>query len=296
MISHVSECISKVCVIGYGGLLTWIFRKLGVPLEGQNFPMSPNNMIGAKCLSNLHLKLNENGTLENVTEQINVQSDNKVETNKVEEEMEEQEKEGSEEEEQELVPSAIEKAEGCSDREHVEVTSKGEVVKEAVEKEKEDIGVSKEVVSMPIMKQSGSTPRKSRRLAAKGKRPIVVLDDDSTSYKTAEPSNPPSPKPTTPSSHHFPSPTPSPIPTSPPPVHTSQNQGFDQTTVPTAPLYSILLKLDELQSRFFAFQDEVRVSLASLTDQLTQMEARLGAKLDTFEVETEYIDEEAPTS
>ena len=178
----------------------------------------------------------------------------------------------------------------------MEVTSKGEVVREAVEKEKEDIGVSKEEVSMPIVKQSGSTPRKSRRLANKGKRPVVILDDDSTSYRTAEPSNPPSPKPTTPSSHHFPSPPPLPIPTSPLPVHSSQNQGFDQTTVLTAPLYSILLKLDELQSRFFAFQDEVRVSLASLIDQLTQMEARLGAKLDTFEVETEYIDEEAPTS
>ena len=86
----------------------------------------------------------------------------------------------------------------------MEVTSKGEVVREAVEKEKEDIGVSKEEVSMPIVKQSGSTPRKSRRLANKGKRPVVILDDDSTSYRTAEPSNPPSPKPTTPSSHHFP--------------------------------------------------------------------------------------------
>ena len=59
-------------------------------------------------------------------------------------------------------------------------------------------------------------------------------------------------------------------------------------------MFSILLKLDDLQARFFAFQDEVRVSLASLTDQLTQMEARLDAKLDTLEVETEYIDEEAP--
>ena len=180
--------------------------------------------------------------------------------------MEEQEEEGSENEEREPVPSATGKAEGRSDREQEEVTSKGQVVKEPVEKQKEDTGVNKEEVSMPIMKQSGSTPRKSRRLAAKGKRPIVVLDDDSTSYKTAEPSNPPSPKPTTPSSHHFPSPPPSQIPTSPPPVHTSQNQGFDQTKIPTSPLYSILLKLDELQARFFAFQDEVRVSLSSLTD------------------------------
>ena len=93
-----------------------------------------------------------------------------------------------------------------------------------------------------------------------------------------------------------PSPPPLPIPTSPPPVHTSQHQGVDQTTVPTAPLLFILLKLDELQACFVTFQDEVRVSLASLTDQMTQMEARLGAKLDTVEVETEYIDDEAPAS
>ena len=59
-------------------------------------------------------------------------------------------------------------------------------------------------------------------------------------------------------------------------------------------MFSILLKLDDLQARFFAFQDEVRVSLASLTDQLTQMEARLGAKLDIVELEMEYINEEAP--
>ena len=86
MISHLSDCISKRCTIGYGGLLTWVFRKLGVPLEGQNFSMGPNNKIGAKCLSNLHLKLNENGTLENVCEQSDVISDNKEGTNEVEKE------------------------------------------------------------------------------------------------------------------------------------------------------------------------------------------------------------------
>ena len=118
----------------------------------------------------------------------------------------------------------------------------------------------------------------------------MILDDDSTFYKTAEPTNPSSPKPTTPSSHQFSSPPPSPIPSSPPPVTT--NHGFDHTTVPTAPLFSIVLKLNDLQSRFFAFQDEIRVSLASLADQMTQMEARLGAKLDTVEVQTKYIDEE----
>ena len=61
MISHLSDCISKRCMVGYGGLLSWVFTKFGVPLVGLNFPMGPNNKIGAKCLTNLHLKLNENG-------------------------------------------------------------------------------------------------------------------------------------------------------------------------------------------------------------------------------------------
>ena len=161
---------------------------------------------------------------------------------------------------------------------------------EVVEKKKEE----NEEVSVLNKQQPSSTPRKSRRLASKGKRPVVILDDDSTSNKRAEPSNPSSPKPTTPSSHHFPSPQQSPIPSSPPPIHTSPNQGFGHTTVPTAPLFSILLKLNDLLSRFFTFQDEIRVSLASLADQMTQMDARLGAKLDTVELEIEYVYEEAP--
>ena len=60
MISHLSDCIEKRYLVGYGGLLTWIFRKFGVPLDGLQFPMSSNN-IGAKCLNNLHLKLNDKG-------------------------------------------------------------------------------------------------------------------------------------------------------------------------------------------------------------------------------------------
>ena len=165
-------------------------------------------------------------------------------------------------------------------------------MKEAVEEDKEE----NEEESVPNKQQSGSTPRKIRRLASKGKRPVVILDDDSTSYTTAEPSHPSSPKPTTPSSHHFPSPPQSPIPPSPPPVHTSLNQGLGDTTVPTTPLFSILLKLNELQSNFRDFKDEICVSLASLFAQMDQMEARLGAKLDTVEVETEYVDDEAPAS
>ena len=44
------------------------------------------------------------------------------------------------------------------------------------------------------------------------------------------------------------------------------------------------------------FKDEIRVSIASLSAQMAQMEARLGAKLDTVEVETEYVDDEAPAT
>ena len=86
MISHLSDCISKRCMVGYGGLLSWVFGKFDIPLVGLNFLMGPNNKIGAKCLSNLHLKLNENGILKNVCEQVDVNSDNKEETNEVEKE------------------------------------------------------------------------------------------------------------------------------------------------------------------------------------------------------------------
>ena len=72
MISHLSDCIEKKYVVGYGGLLTWIFRKFGVPLDGLLFPMSPNNKIGAKCLNNLHLKLNDNGMLEDANEEVEI--------------------------------------------------------------------------------------------------------------------------------------------------------------------------------------------------------------------------------
>ena len=152
----------------------------------------------------------------------------------------------------------------------------------------------------------GSKPRQSRRLASKGKKPVVIIDDDSTSYTIAEPSHPSSPKPATPSFHNFSSPPQSPIqpssppqspiPSSPPLVHTSPNQGLGDTTVPTAHLSSILLKLNDLQSSFLVFKDEIRVSIASLSAQMDQMEARLGAKLDTVEVETEYVDDEAPAT
>ena len=70
---------------------------------------------------------------------------------------------------------------------------------------------------------------------------------------------------------------------------------FALAVVDSAPAASsnlILSKLLDLQSQFTAFQDEVRVSLASIVDQLTLMENRLGAMLNTVEVQTEYIDKE----
>ena len=119
MISHLSDCIEKRNVVGYGGLLTWIFRKFGVPLEGLEFPMGPNMKIGAKCLQNLHLKLNEEGVLIHESEEVvDVESDEEViEEEEVlrEEEIEEkegekvEEKEKEREKEQEPVPTETDK-------------------------------------------------------------------------------------------------------------------------------------------------------------------------------------------
>ena len=254
MISHLNDCIAKRCMVGYGGLLSWIFSKFGVPLGDYSFPMGPSNMIGAKCLSNLRLKLNEEGILENIVEQIEIDSDN-----------EEQEEEGKEKEEQEEE----------EEKEEKEQEKKEEEEKE--EQEKEGDGVKEQEV-VPSEEEDQGVESK------------VSLEEDSR----AEPNSFPSSKPTTPPTHHFTPPLPSPTPRSPSPSF--HKHSFDQATVPTAPLYSILLKLDDLQDRFFKFQDEIRVSLASLADQMTQMEARLGAKLDTVEVETEYVDEDAPAS
>ena len=241
-------------MVGYGGLLTWIFKKFGVPLDGLHFHMSPNNKIGAKCLNNLHLKLNDNGILEDTNEQVSVvDSDKEEEAQKNEEEREENEEEVLEKEDQEPVPSAtVERAKDCSKREQGEEASKGEAEEqgEDVEEDIDDNDDSDEEVQLQGQKQPVATPRKSRRLASKRKSPTVDLDDDSTSHNTFEPTNdaPPSPKPATPPSHQIPSPPPSPIPFTPPPVttHTSPNHGFASTSVPTALLYSILLKLNDL--------------------------------------------------
>ena len=81
MISHLSDCIEKKYLVGYGGLLTWTFRKFGIPLDGLQFPMSPNNKIGAKFLNNLHLKLNDNGILEDANEEVDSNKDEEEKKN-----------------------------------------------------------------------------------------------------------------------------------------------------------------------------------------------------------------------
>ena len=143
-----------------------------------------------------------------------------------------------------------------------------------------------------MRKKAKSSKRKSRRLASKHKATMV---DETTSDTIPESTSnkPPSPKPTTPPPHQIPLPPQSPIHFTPPPFQSSPGTGCaNPDSVPAASSNLILSKLHDLQSQFTAFQDELRVSLASIVDQLTLMENRLGAKLDTVEVQTEFIDEE----
>ena len=151
---------------------------------------------------------------------------------------------------------------------------------------------SDEEVVIALRRKGKAVQRKSKRLASKQKAALV---DDITSETIPEPTSnePLSPKPTTPPPHHNPSPPQSPIHFTPPPFPSSPGTGCAiSDPVPEDSSHSVLSKLNDLQSQFSAFQDEVRVSLASIVDQFTMMEDRLGAKLDTVEVQTEYINEE----
>ena len=105
IISHLSDSIEKKYLVGFGGLLTCIFRKIGVPFDGLQFAMSPNKKIGAKCLNNLHIKLNDNGILEDANKEVEI----------VDSEKEEEEKKNeNENKDQETVPPATtKKADGC---------------------------------------------------------------------------------------------------------------------------------------------------------------------------------------
>ena len=214
----------------------------------------------------------------------------KSDVEEIEKEIKEEEKERKTEEEKEdqrAVPSASTEAE--TEKEQEEAVSKGEQVEEEknVELDDEQSSSEDEDLHMPlknIKKPSVLTPRKSRRLASKSSS---CLNVDITSQ------SPTSPKPDSPTPFHIPSPSPPPIPTSPHPTAFDD----DHTTVPPPPttLAHLLCKVLYLLSQLCAFQSEVRVSLTSLVDQLTQMESRLGAKLDTVEVQTKYVDEETAT-
>ena len=135
--------------------------------------------------------------------------------------------------------------------------------KEGDELDDDDDSSSDEEVRMPIKKKPVVTPSKTSRLASKGKRPVVGLDDDSSSHTTLEPqiNAPLFPKPATPPIHHIPSPAPSPIPSTPPPPpttatstspypYTSPGLGFaafsNPSSVPAATLDLVLNKLQDL--------------------------------------------------
>ena len=108
MISHLVDCIEKKYMIGYGGLLTWIFKKFGVPLEGLHFPVGSNNKIGAKCLTNLHLKLTDKGILEAAyigDRSDDVEEEGFIRGEQVKEEEKEKEDKKEEEGDQERVPT-----------------------------------------------------------------------------------------------------------------------------------------------------------------------------------------------
>ena len=82
----------------------------------------------------------------------------------------------------------------------------GETSKEEKGEDLDENDSSDEEVKMPIKKKPLVTPRKSVRLASKGKRPVVSLDDDSSTHTSHEPkkTTPSSPKPDTPPSQHIP--------------------------------------------------------------------------------------------
>ena len=223
MISHLADCIEKKYMVGYGGLLTWIFRKFGVPLEGLQFPVSYNNKIGAKCLTNLHLKLSNKGIPEDASIEDEEEEDSDEEKDEEKEKEKEKEDQKVAKEDQDTIPTAThEKADVQERGEQEEALSEGEASKE------EEGAFTDEEVRMSVKKKPIVTPRKSSRLASKGKHPVVSLDHDSSSHTTLEPqpTTPSSSKPTTPPTHHITSPPPPPIPSSPRPT----------TTTPTLPL------------------------------------------------------------
>ena len=132
--------------------MTWIFRKFGVPLDGLEFPMGPNTKIGAKCLHNLHLKLNDEGILVHAVEEVNDVESEEEKVEELKEQLVEEEKE------QESVPTAT--TETAKTREQGEAASKGEAKEKGDAMEDNDdytlsSDSSDEEVEMTMKKQSG---------------------------------------------------------------------------------------------------------------------------------------------
>ena len=168
-------------MVGYGALLTWIFKQFGVPLDTLQFPMSPNNKIGAKCLNNLHLRVSEKKILEDATVE-DVENEDSNQEKEEKEKVEEDQK--AEKEDTEPVPTTTHKeAEIGSQREQGEAVSEGETSKEddgeALENDDSDDDSSDEEVRISVQKKPIVALRKSCRLASKGKRLVVSFDDDS---------------------------------------------------------------------------------------------------------------------
>ena len=86
-------------------------------MEGLQFPISSNNKIGVKYLTNLHLKLTDKGISEAISI-VDVEEEASVEGEQKKEEEKEKEDKKEEEEDQEPVPTDVNKEE--------EVGSKGE--------------------------------------------------------------------------------------------------------------------------------------------------------------------------
>ena len=176
MISHFSDCIEKKYMVGYGGLLTWIFKNFEVPLERLQFPMSSNNKICAKCLTDLHLRLSDKEILEAAStedeeEEGSVGGDQEKQEEK---EKEKEDQKADKEDQRTLLTNTHEEVEvgslGAQEEvqeqgEQEEALSEGEASKEEEgdKLDDNDDSSSDEEARMP-MKKPVVTPRKSSRL------------------------------------------------------------------------------------------------------------------------------------
>ena len=137
--------------------------------------MSANKKIDVKCLTNLHLKLSDKGILEEASnEDVEDQNSDEEKDEGEEKEKEKEDDQKANEEDQEPNPTATnDEAEVGSKGEHGEVVSEGETSKKEEGEKLDDNDSSDEEERMPIKKKPIVTPRKSSRLASKGKRLVV---------------------------------------------------------------------------------------------------------------------------